>query len=115
MDERGLALERLHEIRLDRVLEQDGHRAGRAKLLGGHRLALVRLRDGDRTEPAPKILEVRGDGDDCHHLRRGRDVEAGLADVAVRTAPEPDGDVAERTVVDVDAPAPADRERVDAE
>ena len=29
VDERRLALERLHEVRLDRVLEDDGHRARR--------------------------------------------------------------------------------------
>ena len=28
VDERRLTLERLHEVRLDRVLEDDGHRAG---------------------------------------------------------------------------------------
>ena len=33
VDERRLALERLHEVRLDRLLEQDGHRAGSAQLL----------------------------------------------------------------------------------
>ena len=36
-----LALERLDQVRLDRVLEQHGHRAGRAEVLGGHRLAAV--------------------------------------------------------------------------
>ena len=39
--EHRLALERLHEVRLDRVLEQHGHRAGGAEVLGGDRLAAV--------------------------------------------------------------------------
>ena len=39
--ERGLALERLHEVRLDRLLQEDGHRARRLQLLGGDGLALV--------------------------------------------------------------------------
>ena len=43
VDERRLALERLHEVRLDRVLEQHGHRARRAQLLGGDGLALPRV------------------------------------------------------------------------
>ena len=30
MNDRRLPLERLHEVRLDRVLQEDGHRAGRA-------------------------------------------------------------------------------------
>ena len=39
--ERGLALERLHQVRLDRLLEQHRHRAGRPQLLGGDGLAVV--------------------------------------------------------------------------
>ena len=34
VDERGLPLERLDEVRLERVLEQHRHRAGRPQLLG---------------------------------------------------------------------------------
>src|SRR5204863_1016442 len=43
------------------------------------------------------------------------DVEARLAHVAVGGAAEPDDDVPQRTVVDVDAPAPAHGQRVDSE
>ena len=115
VDERGLALERLHEVRLDRLLEQDGHRAGRLQLLGGHGLALVGRADGDRAEPRAQVEEVARDGDDRHHLGGGGDVPAGLARVAVRAAAEADHGVAQRAVVDVDAAPPGDRERVDAE
>ena len=115
VDERRLALERLHEVRLERLLEEHGHRAGRLQLLGGDGLALVRRADGDRAEPGAQVEEVAGDGDDRHHLGGGGDVVAGLARVAVRAAAEADGDVAQRAVVDVDAAPPADRERVDPE
>ncbi len=115
VDERGLALERLDEVRLDRVLQEDGHRAGGAQLLGRDRLALERPRDGDRAEALPQILEVGRDGDDRHHLGGGGDVEAGLARVAVRAAAEADHGVAQGAVVDVEAAPPRDRERVDAE
>ena len=97
------------------VLEQHGHRAGRLQLLGGHRLAVEGRADGDRAESRAQVVEVAGDGDDRHHLGGGGDVEAGLARVAVRAAAEPDDDVAQRAVVDVDAAPPRDRERVDAE
>ena len=43
VDERRLALERLDEVRLERVLEQHRHRAGGPQLLGEHRLALERV------------------------------------------------------------------------
>ena len=113
--ERGLPFERLHEVGLEGVLEQDGHRAGRLQLLRGHRLALPRVGDGDRAQPLPQVVEIAGDGRDRHHLGCGRDVEAGLPDVAVRPPAEPDHDATQRSVVHVDAAAPADRERVDAE
>src|SRR6185312_10568423 len=99
VDERRLALERLDEVRLDRVLEQNGHRAGRLQLLGRDRLALPRVGDRDRPEALAQVEEVARDGGDRHHLRGGGDVEAGLADVAVRAAAEAEDDVAEGTVV----------------
>ena len=39
--ERRLPFERLHEVRLDRLLQQHRHRARCAQLLGGDRLAVV--------------------------------------------------------------------------
>ena len=113
VDEHRLALERLDEIRLDRVLQEHGHGACRPELLGGHRLALVRGADRDRAQALAQVVQVAGDGDDRHHLRCRGDVEAGLAGVAVGAPAEPHDDVAERTVVDVDAAAPGDRERIE--
>ena len=51
MDECRLPLERLDEIRADRVLQQDHHRPGDAQLLGRDRLALVGRADGDPPQP----------------------------------------------------------------
>ena len=79
VDERRLALERLHEVRLDRVLEHDRHCARGLDVLGRHRLALVRLADRDPPEPLAQVGEVARDGDETHDLARGGDVEAGLA------------------------------------
>ena len=114
VDERRLPLEGLDEVRLDRVLQQHGHRAGRAELLGGHRLALERPADGDPAEPLAQVAEVAGDGDEAHDLARRGDVEPGLARVPVHAAAEPGDDVAQRAVVHVHAAPPRDRERVDA-
>ena len=115
VDERRLALERLDEVRLDRVLEENGHCPGRLQLLGRDRLALPGVGDRDRTEPLAQVEEVAGDGGDRHHLGGGGDVEAGLADVAVRASAEADDDAAERAVVHVHAAAPTDGQRVDPE
>ena len=59
-------------------------------------------------EPPTQVVEVARDGGDRHHLGGGRDVEAGLAHVAVRAAAEADHDLAERAVVHVHAATPAD-------
>src|SRR3954470_81247 len=115
VDERRLTLERLNEVRLDRLLEEDGHRTRGLQLLGGHRLALVRRADRDRAEPRAQVEEIERVRGGRHHLGRRGDVEAGLAGVAVRATAEADRDVPQGAVVDVDAAPPRDRERVDAE
>ncbi len=113
VDERRLPLERLHEVRLDRLLEDHRQGAGGADLLGRDGLAVVRLPDRDRAEPLPQVREIARDGDERHDLARGGDVEPGLPRVAVRPAAEPRHDVAERAVVHVEAAPPGDRERVE--
>jgi hypothetical protein len=60
-------------------------------------------------------MDVASDGDDRHHLGRGCDVETGLTRIAVCAPAEADDDVAKRSVVDVHAASPRDRERVDAQ
>ena len=57
--ERRLALERLHEVRLDRVLHDDGHRAAGLEHVGRDGLAVVGRGDDDAAEPAAQILRGR--------------------------------------------------------
>ncbi len=113
VDEGRLALERLHEVRLDRVLEDDGERARRLDVLGGHGLAVVRLTDGDAAESLAQVGEIACDCDEAHDLARSRDVEAGLARGAVRPPSEARDDVPQVPVVHVHAASPRDRERVE--
>ena len=109
-----LALQGLDQVRLDRVLEQHRHRAGRAEVLGGDRLGAVeRVRDGDPAEPAAQVLQVARDGHDRHDLARRRDVEPALARVAVGAAAEPERDLPQRAVVHVDGAPPVDPQLVD--
>ncbi len=115
VDERGLALQRLDEVRLDRLLEHDRERTCGAELLRGHRLAVVRLADGDLPEPLAQVGEVARHRDHGHDLARRGDVEAGLPRVAVRLAPEAGDDVPQRAVVHVQAAPPGDRDRIEAE
>ena len=115
VDERGLTLHGLHEVRLQRFLEQDGHRAGGADLLRGHRRAVERRADRDCAEARPQVGEITRDGDDRHHLRGRGDVEPRLAWIAVRGAPEPEHDLTERPVVHVETAPPGNRMRIEAE
>ena len=110
----GLALERLDQVGLERVLEQHGHRAGGAEVLGGDRLAaVVGVRDRDRAEPLAQVVQVARDRQDRHHLGGGGDVEAGLARVAVGAAALAERDRAQGAVVHVERALPADPQRVD--
>ena len=56
--EARLALERLDQVRLQRLLEDDRHRARGLELLGRDRLALLRVADRDRAEPPAEVGEV---------------------------------------------------------
>ena len=115
MHERRLALERLHQVRLDRVLHDHGHRAAGLEHVGRDELAVVRAGDDDAAEPAPEILEVARQREHGHHLGRGGDDELVLARDAVRLAAEADDRVAQLAVVHVDRPRPHDGRRVDAQ
>ena len=93
----------------------DGHRAAGLELLGGDRLAVVGVADDDATQPLAHVLQRRREGQDHHHLAGRGDVEPGLPRHAVGARAEPDHDVAQRAVVDVQHASPGDRARVDAE
>jgi hypothetical protein len=109
-----LALQRLDEVGLDRVLEQHGHRARGLKVFGSDGLgAVVAVRDGDRAQAAAQVLQIAGHCEDGHDLGRGGDVESGLARIAVGAAAEADGHLPERAVVHVHRAAPADAQCVD--
>ena len=91
MDEGGVALQRLHEVRLGGVLEQHRHGAGRLDVGGGDRLLVAGVGDDHLAEARLEVGEVLGEAEHRHHLGGDGDVEAVLARKAV-------GDAAERGV-----------------
>ena len=115
VDERGRPLERLHEVRLDRVLEEQGERTRDAELLGADGAAVAAVSDDDLAEALLHVLEARREAEDGHHLRGHRDVEARLARRAVSLAAEADDDVAQRAVIEVEHAFPDDAAHVDVE
>ena len=115
VDERRAALERLEQVRLDRVDQQDRHRARDADVLARDGLAVGRRRHHDPAEAGPQVVEIGREREDGHDLRRDRDHPLGLAGDAVLLAAEADDRAPHGPVADVDDPRPEDRERVDAE
>ena len=115
VDERGTALERLQQVRLEGVAQQHGHGTRHVDVLGRDRLAVGGRREDDPAEPRAQVLQVRGEGEDGHDLGRDRDDELGLARDAVLATAEPDDDVAKRAVADIEDARPEDRLGIDAE
>ena len=108
-------LQRLEQVRLQRLPHDHGHRARRLELLGGHRLAGLRVADDDPAQPGPHVLQRPRQREDRHRLGRGGDVETRLPRDPVPGGAKADHDVAQRPVVDVEHPLPGDLVQVDAE
>src|SRR5215210_1623411 len=115
VDQDRRVLERLHQVRLYRLLQHHGHGAGGLQVFRGYRLAFHGAADHDPPEPPAQVPQRGGEGEDGHDLGGRGDVEAGLARHAVRPRPEADDDVAQGPVVDVEDPPPGDAVPVHAE
>ena len=111
----GRVLERLHEVGRQRIAQHRGHRAVRTEVARQHRLTFARVADDDVAETLLEVVQVGREAEDRHDLGCHDDVEAGLPRVAVAGAAEPDHDVAQRTVADIEHAAPRDPSHVDAE
>jgi hypothetical protein len=115
MDESGRALERLHQVGRQRVLQEHRHRPVRLELGRAHRLTLAGVGDDDVAQPRLQVLEVLGQAEDRHDLGGHRDVEAVLARETVGDAAQRRDDLAQAAVVHVDSAPPGDAPTVDAE
>ena len=115
MDEGGRALQRLHQVGRQRVLQQHRHRPVRLEVGRAHRLTVAGIGDDDVAQPRLQVLEVLGQAEDRHHLGRDGDVEAVLAREAVGDAAQRRHHLAQAAVVHVDGAAPGHAPAVDAE
>ena len=109
------AFERLHEVRLDRVLHEHGHGAGRVQVGRRHRRAVARLRDDHPPCPRLEIDEIAGEAEDGHDLGGHGDLEAAFTRHAVGGTAEPEHDVAQGAIVHVDHALEQHAARVDAQ
>ena len=115
VDEGWRALERLHEVRLDGILEEQRQRARDIEFFRADGAAFAAVADDDLAEALLHVLEVFREAEDGHHLRSDRDVEPRLARRAVGLAAEADDDVAQRAVIEVKHALPGDASHIDVE
>ena len=115
VDERGRALERLHEVRLERVLEQRGHGAFGVQIVSGDGLVVEGVAHHDAAETLLQVGNAGRQAENSHDLGRHGDVEAVLAGHTVGFATEAVDDVAQLPVVHVDHALPSDLAHIDAE
>ena len=108
-------LQRLHEVGLQRILQQGRHGTGGVDVLGGERPAVLAVGEGDAAEPLTQVFERSGEAEYGHHLAGNSDVVAALPRHAVERPAEAEHDLAQYAVVEVDNAAPGDRERIDIE
>ena len=108
-------LERLQEVRLDRVAHDHRHRAPRVEEVGRDRLAVPREADHHPAEPLPHVLERRRQGEHGHHLGGGCDVKSRLPGDAVLRRAQPDDHASQYAVAHVEDPPPRDAVEVDRE
>src|SRR5256885_341068 len=115
MDERGSALERLHEVGVDRVLQEQRHRALRLQFAGSHGGLPGGDADDDARQAALQVLDTGGEGHDRHDLGARDDDEAFFARRAGIEPPQTDDEVAQGAVVHVDGAGPRDAAGVEPE
>ena len=113
VDEGGVALEGLDEVRHQRLSHQQSHRSGGTDVVGGNRIAGVRLGDDDAPDAGAQIHVVLRQREYGHHLAGRGDVEAVGADDAVGSTAQTDGDLPQAAVVHVDGAGPVDSVDVD--
>ena len=115
VDKAGRIFQRLHEIRLYRVLHQGAHRALRLQIPRINRRAVVIISDDNITEPLFQVGQTIGKAQNRHNFRRNGNHKPVLARFAVHLAAERDNSLPERAVVHIEHAFPDNIRRVDAE
>ena len=113
VDDGGVVLEGLDQVRVEGVLQQGGHGTGCADVSSRDGLAVVGVGADDLREALFQIGDAGGEAEDGHDLAGDGDVETVLAGRAVDLTAQAVHDKAELTVVHVHAALPGDAAGVD--
>ena len=106
VNECRVVFQRLHEVRLHRILQEHGHRAVSLDVTAEHRRAITAIGDDHVAEAFLQVLEIRGQAEDRHHLGCHRDVKTALSRESVRHASKRQGHLPQGTVVHVNHATP---------
>ncbi len=107
------ALQRLHEVRLQGVLQKRGHGALGLQVVGRDRRVIVGVAHHDAAQTLLQVGDGGGQTEDGHDLAGHGDVEAVLAGHTVGLAAEAVHDVAQLAVVHVHHALPGDLADID--
>ena len=115
VDDGRVVLERLHEVRLQRLAQQHGHGAGGVQLARLDGTLAAGVADHDVPEALLEIVQAGREAEDSHHLGGDNDVETVLPRIPVAGAAKGAGDIAQGAVVHVHHTLPRDAAHVDIE
>ena len=113
MNERRRALESLHQVRLQGVLQKGCHGAFGMQIAGGDGLVVAGVSDDHAGQAGLQVVDVGSETEHGHDLAGDGDIEPVLAREAVRLAAKADDDLAKGTVVHVDDALPGDATDID--
>ncbi|MMZ61737.1 hypothetical protein D1872_239020 [compost metagenome] len=82
----GVALKCLHQIRLDRILQQSAHCVHCPELIYSHRPAVHVIRHDDPAKPHSQVRHIFSQTQHRHHFRSSRNKEAVFAHDSVVVA-----------------------------
>ena len=99
VDKRRVVLERLHQVRLQCVLEEDRHGPVRIEVFGQDRLLFAGIADHDFPESALQILEGGRKAEYRHDLGSDNDIEAVLTRKTIPGPTQSDRNIPQRPVV----------------
>ena len=106
MNEGGVTLQSLHQIRQQSVAKKKSHRTSRAEVIGGHERTRIRDPNRNLAEPSPQIGVILGQNEDRHDLAGRGDIEPISTNNPVRLPAKSNRHLAKAPIIHVDDSRP---------
>ena len=108
-----IVFQRLHQIWLHRLAEQNSHCTVRFDVTAVYRAAITAIGNDDVTKTLLQILNIQCKAENRHNLGGNRDIKACLPGKSVGDTTKAGDDVAQRPIVHIDNTAPCHTALVD--